>query len=86
MLHDPVKLDLSPYQILNLLARDDEGEYEGELSSIRQKQGVGKCKYKQGHCYEGLWYQDKRSGIGVMTNYQDEKNFTGHWKYNAKHG
>ena len=48
------------------------------ILSTGKKHGVGVMKYTDGSVYEGVWYEDKENGCGVLTD-SSGKEIHGKW-------
>jgi hypothetical protein len=47
--------------------------------------GEGRMIFKNGDVYEGMWFEGKRSGYGVMTKRCGD-HFEGHWVNDMREG
>lgn len=67
------------------LAREERGNYTGEVDEDGRRIGVGTCKWPDGSYYRGDWMQNVRHGNGVYVT-ADGIKFEGQWICDVKHG
>ncbi|CDW74363.1 UNKNOWN [Stylonychia lemnae] len=80
----PLAVQMITKAVLKMI-NEAGSKYEGGHNAKGLRHGQGKCTYRDGSFYEGIWVEDKREGQGKFKDI-DGVQYEGSWLNDLRHG